>query len=79
MKGLALEFYVSTTYGGIIGIFNGKWVKAMRAFRSVAAALLHDFYLVDERRLMILSSTLKQLVYIQFVYTGLTISSYQHS
>ena len=40
MKGSALEFYVTTTYGGIIGIFNGKWVKAMRAFRSDAAALL---------------------------------------
>ena len=41
MKGSALEFYVTAADGRLIGIFNGKfWVKAMRAFRSVAAALL---------------------------------------
>ena len=44
MKGSALEFYVTAAYGGITGIFNGKsWVKGMRAFRGVAAALLQRF------------------------------------
>ena len=41
MKGSGLEWYITKAYGGLTGIFNGKsWVKAMRAFRSVAAALL---------------------------------------
>ncbi|MCG7883058.1 MAG: hypothetical protein JAY96_15870 [Candidatus Thiodiazotropha endolucinida] len=41
MKGSGLEWYITKAYGGLTGIFNGKsWVKAMRAFRGVAAALL---------------------------------------
>ena len=44
MKASALEVYVSAAYGGLTGIFNGKsWVKAMRAFRGVSAALLKRF------------------------------------
>ena len=44
MKCSALEFYATEAYGGLIGIFNGKsWVKVMRSFRSVAAALLQRF------------------------------------
>lgn len=44
MKGSALEVYVGAAYGGLTGIFNGKsWVKALRAFRGVAAALLKSF------------------------------------
>ena len=44
VRGSALEFYVYAAFGGIIGIFNGKsWMKAVRAFWSVAAALLQRF------------------------------------
>ena len=44
MKGSALEVYVAAAYGGLTGIFNGNsWVKAMRAFRGVSAALLKGF------------------------------------
>lgn len=44
MKGSGLEMYVAAAYGGLTGIFNGKsWVKALRAFRGVAAALLQRF------------------------------------
>ena len=44
MKGSALELYIIAAYGGIPGIFSGKsWVKAMEAFRGVAAALLQRF------------------------------------
>ena len=40
----ALEFYVFAVYGGIRGIYNGKsWMKAMRLFQCVAAALLQRF------------------------------------
>lgn len=41
MQGSGLEVYVAAAYGGLTGIFNGKsWVKAMRAFQGVSAALL---------------------------------------
>ena len=44
MKGSALEIYVAAAYGGLKGIFNGKsWVKALRAFQGVSAALLKQF------------------------------------
>jgi len=44
MQGSALDVYVASAYGGLTGIFNGKsWVKAMRAFRGVSAALLERF------------------------------------
>ncbi|KAH3868279.1 hypothetical protein DPMN_031422 [Dreissena polymorpha] len=44
MKGSALECYVDAEYGGLTGICNGKaWVKAMRAYRGVAVALLKNF------------------------------------
>ena len=36
-----LYVYVIAFYGGTRGIYNGKsWMKAMRLFQSVAAALL---------------------------------------
>lgn len=44
MKGSGLEVYVASAYGGLTGFFNDKdWAKALRAFRSVSAALLHRF------------------------------------
>lgn len=44
MKGSGLEVYVAAAYRGLTGIFNGKsWVKAMRAFRGVSAAILKRF------------------------------------
>ncbi|KAL5020004.1 hypothetical protein ScPMuIL_002896 [Solemya velum] len=44
MNGSGLEAYVSAAYGGLTGIFNGKsWVKALRAYRGVTAALLKRF------------------------------------
>ena len=50
MKGSSLEVYVAAAYGGLTGIFNGKsWVKAMRAFRGVSAAILKR-YLSDGQK-----------------------------
>ena len=44
MKCSALEFYVIAVYGGIRGTYNVKsWMKNMRLFQSVAAALLQPF------------------------------------
>ena len=38
---LSIGFYVTEAYGGIRSIINGKtWMKAMKVFRGVAAALL---------------------------------------
>ena len=49
MKGSALESYVAAAYGGLRCIFNGKsWVKAMRAFRGVSAALLKRYLSTGE-------------------------------
>lgn len=43
-KGSGLDVYVASAYGGLTGIFNGKrWMKAMRAFRGVSAALMKRF------------------------------------
>lgn len=44
MKGTGVEELIGAAYSGLPNIFNGKaWPKAMRAFRMVVAALLHDF------------------------------------
>ena len=44
MKGSGIEAYVESAYGGMKGIFIGKsWVKALRAFRGVAVAILMRF------------------------------------
>ena len=44
MNGSALDIYVAAAYRGLTGIFNGKsWVKALRSFRAVSAALLKCF------------------------------------
>ena len=44
MRCTGLEDLVRAAYGGIACIMNGKaWPKAMRAFRMVVAALMHDF------------------------------------
>ncbi len=41
MKGCGLDVLVSAAFGGLTGIMNAKeWVRAMRAFRMVTAALL---------------------------------------
>ena len=41
MECSAWDFYVIVVYGGVRGIYNGKsWMKAMRLFLSVLAALL---------------------------------------
>ena len=50
MKGTGVEQLVGASYSGIANIFNGKaWPKAMRAFRTVVAALLHDFLQEGEK------------------------------
>jgi hypothetical protein len=50
MKATGAEELVGAAYGGITSIFNGKaWPKAMRAFRMVVAALLHDFLQEGEK------------------------------
>ena len=44
MNGSALYVYVAAAYRGMTGTLNGKsWVKAMRSFRVVSAALLKRF------------------------------------
>ena len=44
MNGSALNIYVAAAYRGLTGIFNGKsWVKALRSFGAVSAALLKRF------------------------------------
>ena len=44
MKASGLEVLVGDAFGGLISIMNNKaWVKSMRAFRMVTAALLYDF------------------------------------
>ena len=44
MKGSGLKVLVGAVFGGLTSIMNGKaWVKSMRAFRMVTAALLYDF------------------------------------
>jgi hypothetical protein len=50
MKGSGFEVYVAAAYRGLTGIFNGKsWVKAMRAFRGVSAAILKHFLSQGQR------------------------------
>ena len=44
MKASGLEVLVGAAFSGLTSIMNGKaWVKSMRAFRMVTAALLYDF------------------------------------
>ena len=44
MNRSALYVYVAAAYRGMTGIFKGKsWMKAMRSFRAVSAALLNRF------------------------------------
>ena len=44
MKGNGPEVLVGAAFGGLTSIMNGKaWVKSIRAFRMVTAALLYDF------------------------------------
>ena len=41
MKASGFEILVGAAFGGLTSIMNGKaWVKSMRAFRMVTAALL---------------------------------------
>ena len=44
MKGSGLDVLIGAAFGGMNGIITGKaWVRAMRAFRMVLAALLQNF------------------------------------
>ena len=44
MKASGLEVLVGVAFGGLTSIMNSKaWMKSMRAFRMVTAALLYDF------------------------------------
>ena len=80
MKCLAFEFYVIAVYGGIRGICNGKlWMKAMRLFQSVAAALLQRSMSIRQNTFDGIEQNSKQLIYIQLPHTRWTISSCQHS
>ena len=76
----ALEFYVIAVYGGITGIYNGKsWMKAIRLFQSVAAALLQRFLSIRQNTFDGIEQYSKQLIYIQLLHTRGTISSCQNS
>ena len=80
MKCSALQFYVTAVYGEITQIIDilmeNHERNEMRVFQSVAAALLqrYDFFQLDKRLLMALSSTSKHFIYLQLVHTGLEIS-----
>ena len=44
MEGSGLKVYVTTTYGMLNGIFNGKaCVKALRSYHNVASSHLKRF------------------------------------
>ena len=44
MKGSGIETILSTTFGSIKSLLNGKaWPQALRAFRMLTAALLNNF------------------------------------
>ena len=44
MKPSGLEILDGAAFSGLTSIMNGKaWVRSMRAFRMVTAALLYDF------------------------------------
>lgn len=44
MKGSGLDVLVSSAYGCLKSIMNGKsWVRSMRVFWMVLVVLLHDF------------------------------------
>ena len=74
MKCSVLEFYVIADYGGIIGIYNEKsWMKAMRLFQSVAAALLQRFLPIRQNNFDGIVQYSKQLIYIQLLHTRWTI------
>ena len=76
----ALEFYFIAVYGGKRGIYKGKsWMKAMRLFQSVAAALLQRFLSIRQNTVDGILQYLKRLIYIQLLNTRWTISSCQHS
>ena len=65
MKCLAWAFYVIAVYGGIRGIYSGKsWMKAMRLFQSVAAALLQWFLSIRQKTFDSIEQYSKQLIYI---------------
>ena len=80
MKCSALGFYVIAVHGGVRGINNGKsWMKAMRLFQSVAAAILKWFLSIRQKAFDGIKQYSKQLIYIQLLRTRWTISSCQHS
>ena len=80
MKCSALEFYVIADYGDIRGTYNEKsWMKAMRLFQSVAAALLGRFLSIRQNNIDGIEQFSKQHIYIQLLQTSWTISSCQHS
>lgn len=50
MNSTGLEELVGASFGGLASIFNGKaWPKAMRSFRMVMYALLHEFLKEGEK------------------------------
>ena len=70
MKCPALEFYVIAVYGEKRGIYNGKsWMKAMRLFQSVAAALLQRFLSIRQKTVDGIEKYSKHLIYIQLLHT----------
>ena len=63
MKCLALEFYGIAVYGEIRSIYNGKsWMKTMRLFQSVAAALLQRFLSIRQKAFDGIEQYSKQLI-----------------
>ena len=51
MKGSGLDVLVGAAFGSMNGIITGvAWVRAMRAFRMVLAALLQNFLRTGAKR-----------------------------
>ena len=60
---------LGTVYGWIRGICNWKsWIKPMRLFQSVAAALLPEFLSIRQNTFDGIEQYLKQLIYIQLQF-----------
>ena len=50
MKASGLEVLLGVAFSGLTSIMNGNaWVRSMRAFRMVTAALLYDFLKDDPK------------------------------
>ena len=75
MKGSSLDILVGAACGGMNGIITGvAWVRAVRAFRIVLAALLKTFSVLVRKHMKTSQPIWRKHGNTQQVGTGLTIS-----